>query len=234
MAKSAFTKSKGFEDWNPGVWAMLIQPKPVREGVEVKTHPAALEYCLRTGVIGLGWDIGQPGKDFETTDSYYDDAKKAHGQDKLASPETFERIKPGDLVWFASKTTESLEGAGKFTGIHLYLALVVGPWEYRHTPLGWFVDIVSVVPSLIKYVGEKSGSKISFASDLQLSEENAESVTGSINQLWNRYLIKPKTVKPVYKLGDEFASISKELWSILVKGANPGFCETPVLPPFSK
>ncbi len=62
--------------------------------------------------------------------------------------------------------------------------------------------------------------------------EDTQAVQSAIMRLWKGYLTKPKTVKPVHKLGDEFVSISKELWATVVKGINPGFRETPLLPDF--
>jgi len=224
-----YTESPGLKSWSPEVWAMLIEPKPwrrLKEGdISIETHPAALEYCLREGVIGLGWNIGEFGGHFERFDQYLERLGE-----EFESPKRLGDVKPGDLVWFAAKTTKPLEGPDKtrvarFEESRLYLALVVGPWEYRQTPLGWVVDIVAVAPALIKHAGlwEEDG----FQTDLELSEEDR----ALIHQLRDGYLTKPGTVSPIHKLGDAFASLSKRTWAQLVHGASPAFREVPPIPP---
>jgi len=229
MKHEEYTKSPGLDQWSPEVWAMLVQPRPWRKlkqgDIEIETHPAALEYCLREGVVGLGWNVGEFEKDFETFDEYLEAL-----DGKFRSPTTFGRVKPGDLVWLAAKTTKPLEGpdkthVAKFAQDFLYLALVVGPWEYRQTPLGWVVDIVAVAPSLIKYVGLIEGGEL--RARVELSEKDRELV----HQLWEGYLTKRGTVSPIYKLGHDFTDLSKRVWAQLVKGANPAFREVPPIPP---
>ena len=224
-----YTESPGFESWGPKVWAMLVEPKPWRRlkerGIETETHPAALEYCLREGVIGLGWNIGAFGKHFERFDEYL-----KHLGNNDESPKKLGNVKPGDLVWFAAKTTKSLEGSdntgvAQFTESHFYLALVVGPWEYRQTPLGWVVDSVAAAPALIKHVGRWVDGEV--RGRVELSKEDRE----LIHQLWSGYLTKPGTVSPIYKLGDTFNSLSKRVWAQLVRGTNPTFREVPPIPP---
>ncbi len=227
-----YTESPGLERWSPAVWALLIEPRPWRKlkegGIEIETHPAALEYCLREGVIGLGWNIGEFGKPFERFDEYLERLKSLH--EETYSPERLGEVKPGDLVWFAAKTTKPIEGPDKtrvaeFAESRLYLALVVGPWEYRQTPLGWAVDIVAVAPALIKYAGRWDKEK--FETDLELSQEDR----GLIHQLREHFLKKPPAVSPVHSLGDAFASLSKRAWAQLVHGASPAFREVPPIPP---
>ena len=230
MEHGGYTKSPGLESWSPEVWAMLVEPEPwrrLREGdITIQTHPAALEYCLREGVLGLGWNVGEFGRQFDSFSEYQESLKG----DDTQSPEALGGVKPGDLVWFAAKTTKFLEGPDKtkvarFTNSFLYLALVVGPWEYRQTPLGWVVDIVAVVPALIKYVGQIEDGEIK--ARIELSEKDR----ALIHRLWNGYLIRPGAVSPIHKPGPDFTDLSKRTWAQLVRGTSPAFREVPPIPP---
>jgi hypothetical protein len=101
-------------------------------------------YCLREGVLGLGWQVEPPSGAVLTWEIYERLAADAHGLGELSRVRYLhDNVKPMDLIW--SRDTD-----GKY-----YLAKVARPrhgsmdsglaWEYLDTPGGRDADIVNVV-----------------------------------------------------------------------------------------
>ncbi len=237
MKHATYTETPGFEAWKPQVWTVLTETKPSRDfGTEVggdryidmEMHPAAIEYCLKEGVVGLGWDIGEFEREFNSFEDYLKLVEQRLGENR--SPKIFGELQPGDLFWLAGKASKPLRFTGnrhrkvvQFTETRLYLALAVGPWEYRQTPLSWIVGIGAVAPALIRHVGNIVKGK--FETHLPLSDEER----GLVEQIWEGYLTKPGTIAPIRK--EAIVNLSKKIWAIVVNGSSPVFRDMPSPPP---
>ena len=101
-------------------------------------------YCLREGVLGVGWQVEPPSGTALTWEAYERLAADAHGLGELSRVRYLhDNIKPKDLIW-------SRDADGKY-----YLAKVDPPssvvtdsglaWEYYDTAAGRDADIVNVV-----------------------------------------------------------------------------------------
>ena len=54
MGRKCQDQLEGFKEWAPTVWRILMEQD------YVESHPAALEYALLYGVVGVGWRL-DPG-----------------------------------------------------------------------------------------------------------------------------------------------------------------------------
>lgn len=96
---------------------------------------ASFAYCLREGVLGLGWQVELPACGSEPGWELYERlAKEKFGRKGLHSARfLYENVREDDLIW----TRDTL---GTY-----YLARVLSPWEYLDTPKGRDADITNVV-----------------------------------------------------------------------------------------
>lgn len=76
----------------------------------------SFEYCLRHGVLGVGWRT-ETQRSTKVWDEYYAEASGIHDNLNVCSY-IHRRVRPGDLVW-----TRDTDG-------QYYLARVTSPWEY--------------------------------------------------------------------------------------------------------
>jgi len=108
-------------------------------------------YCLREGVLGVGWQVEPPAGTALAWEAYERLAADAYGLGELSRVRYLHaNIKPRDLIW-------SRDADGKY-----YLAKVCSPtndlggtglaWEYYDTPAGRDADIVNVVRCCIQPV----------------------------------------------------------------------------------
>ncbi len=108
-------------------------------------NPAAsFAYCLREGVLGVGWQVRPTDESSLTWERYLALAGQEHGADRLSRVRYLhDNVKPDDLIW-----TRDTNG-------RYYLAKVDKPrapsdpadlaWEYCDTADGRNADIVNVV-----------------------------------------------------------------------------------------
>jgi hypothetical protein len=110
-----------------------------------KADPAfSFAYCLREGVLGVGWQIEAPEGEVIRWEVYEGLALKEYGSAEALSRVRYlhDNVKWGDLLW-------TRDTAGKY-----YLGRASSPdgspnralaWEYFNTPDGRDADIVNVV-----------------------------------------------------------------------------------------
>src|SRR5947207_1117571 len=86
-------------------------------------HARSFAYCLREGVLGVGWQVNVPLGKVLTWEEYQTLAVKEHGSAAELSRVLYlhDRVQTGDLIW-------TRDTRGKY-----YLARVESPWEYFDT-----------------------------------------------------------------------------------------------------
>lgn len=106
----------------------------VRPSGGLADHTLSFGYCLKKGVLGIGWPIDPPSETAVTWELYEKLALEKYGSTGLSSVRLLhEQVRPNDLIW-------TRDTNGKY-----YLAQVQSPWEYFDTEDGRNADIVNVV-----------------------------------------------------------------------------------------
>jgi hypothetical protein len=107
----------------------------IRPGGGLQDPAASFAYCLREGVLGVGWQVPIAQGKTLTWQDYQNLAIEEHGSVSEISRVQFlhDQIEVGDLIW-------TRDTKGKY-----YLARVQSPWEYFDTPDGRNADIANVV-----------------------------------------------------------------------------------------
>ncbi|GIL06876.1 MAG: hypothetical protein BroJett031_33960 [Betaproteobacteria bacterium] len=85
------------------------------------------DYCLREGILGVGWRT-RSGRNTRDWTEYYEEASREH-ENLAVCKYIYEWVTPGDLVW-----TRAPSG-------HYYLARVLSGWEYWATEEAQRLDI---------------------------------------------------------------------------------------------
>jgi hypothetical protein len=88
---------------------------------------ATFDYCLREGILGVGWRTPS-NRNTTNWDEYYGEASQEHSNLQVCKY-IRKRVRPGDLVW-----TRDPSG-------HYYLARVTSGWEYWTTKESRQLDI---------------------------------------------------------------------------------------------
>ena len=90
-------------------------------------------YCLKEGVLGVGWRVGVP-QGTRLSWEQYEALALAEYKDVPVVRNLYKNVRQGDLLW-------TRDHEGKY-----YLARAKGGWEYRATTEGYDVDVVNVIP----------------------------------------------------------------------------------------
>ena len=99
----------------------------IRPGDGTANMRTTFDYCLRNGVLGVGWRT-ESGRNTKDWNEYLSEASPIH--DNLNIPKYMHRwVTPGNLVW-----TRDPDG-------RYYLVYVISPWEYWQAPEGRNQDI---------------------------------------------------------------------------------------------
>ena len=124
------------------LWRIHIRP----DGDPV----AAYSFCLREGVIGVGFQVEHDTASPLSIDDYLKLGADTFG-DKWSNGrsmvELLTKMKLGDLVW-----TRSPRGV-------YHLCKIIGPWEYRDQPEYREVDVVNIRPVDIVQIGSRPNSR---------------------------------------------------------------------------
>lgn len=112
------------------VFRLHIRPKG---GLEDPVRSFA--YCVRNGVLGMGWQADVPPGGALTWEEYLKLGSEAHGGVGKLSRVRFlhDQVRLDDLIW----TRDTM---GRY-----YLAQVQSPWEYLDSAEGRDVEIVNIV-----------------------------------------------------------------------------------------
>ena len=116
----------------------------------------------------------------------------------------------------------------------LYLAFVIGGWEYKVTPIAEVADIFSFVPVLIVEVAslQKQNTGVWTIDTLSKNKQlftDAEKET--LASVISGYFETPGTIQPI-KSYPELIEPSKRAWCELVRGEQAHFVKIPALPEF--
>lgn len=145
-----------------------------------KGDPAAsFAYCLREGVLGLGWQVRLPAGTAASWELYERQATEKFGHKDLSRVRFLHNhVRSNDLIW-----TRDTRGA-------YYLARVVSPWEYLDTPKGRDADITNVVRCRILPVPQADdvpGSVVSsFRARRTIQSMRNPSAVSYSRVLWNQ------------------------------------------------
>ncbi len=115
--------------------AMRVFRIHIRPSGGLGDKAASFAYCLRKGVLGLGWQVELPaGASAVEWELYERLATEKFGHKDLSRVRFLRNhVRQDDLVW-----TRDTDGA-------YYLARVLSPWEYLDTQEGRDADITNVV-----------------------------------------------------------------------------------------
>ena len=239
MGRKCQDQLEGFKEWAPTVWRILMEQD------YVESHPAALEYALLYGVVGVGWRLDPGHAVPECLEEYRKGHEATYKDASSPVPLALAKMKPGDLVWFMAKPKKKgnvlarvgerelkefnlLQGA--FTEYVLYIGLVVGFWEYQNTPLAQLSDMISVVPilHLRAFTLEKSEGKWKVKDWGGFSPEPGdEERVGQIAERFEQRGTISRLVNP-----EELTEFSKRVWYQLVYRRRAMFRPPSDLPPF--
>ena len=93
---------------------------------------ASFNYCLKQGLVGMGWPVEETGKSRLSWDEYIAAAKDKYGYRAVESPRYMNRnVKANDLIW-------TRDTNGKY-----YLGRITCPWEYLADEVSLRFDIVN-------------------------------------------------------------------------------------------
>jgi hypothetical protein len=101
-------------------------------------------YCLREGVLGVGWQVDLLPETALTWEAYERIAAETHGAGELSRVRYFhDKIKVKDLIW--SRDSDGMYYLAKVEAPSRRIADTGLAWEYYDTPAGRDADIVNVV-----------------------------------------------------------------------------------------
>lgn len=240
MGRRCHEQVEGFGNWRPTVWRIHLNPTDGEDPPQLVRHPVSVEYALLNGVVGAGWRLlpeDEVPEGPECFNDYREKAVKRYGEKPLG---TFElaKLKPGDLVWFLVKPHKKglikedeskLLLEGYFQDYVLYIALVVGFWEYQNTPLAQVTDMMAVVPvlHLRAFTMEKeSGERVADWGDFS-PEPGDEGLAAEIAQRCKQV----RTLQPIVS-PEELIAFSKRVWYQLSYRRRAHFRVPSDLPPF--
>ncbi|OQA56216.1 MAG: hypothetical protein BWY41_01546 [Candidatus Atribacteria bacterium ADurb.Bin276] len=178
------------------VYRLHIRPNAGRASVKT-----VFNYCLKHGVIGVGWRITDSITEI-SWEEYSSQAKK-----QFPNIDTVNylknRIKPGDLIWTRDEVGD------------YYLAKVKSGWKYFNTTEANEndIDIANVVEvDFIKIpTNEVPGKVIAcFRPTRTLQAINSDFVSGYSKYIWNEKSDKDKFENIQFKLNNIFDFIDSE------------------------
>ena len=138
----------------------------------------SFEYCLRHGVLGMGWGVpaAEPALNW---DEYHEAAEAQYGLADLANVlYLHDNVDENDLLW-------TRDTAGIY-----YLARVVSPWEYFANEEAIEADIVNIVRCEIHrlQVDEVPGKVVACFRPPKTIQAIADNTVAAYSRLlWNRY-----------------------------------------------
>lgn len=93
---------------------------------------ASFEYCLKHGLVGMGWSVAETGKSRLSWDEYIAAAEEKYGHRDVLNARYMKReVKVNDLIW-------TRDTVGRY-----YLGRVASPWEYLADEESLQADIVN-------------------------------------------------------------------------------------------
>jgi hypothetical protein len=176
------------------VFRLHIRPKG-----GLADHLFSFEYCLRNGVLGLGWPVETPPESDLTWEQYEKLATKKYGKKDLSRVRNLrEKVKLNDLIWTRDK-------GGKY-----YLAKVHSEWKYLDTEQGRKADITNVVGCRIKpvpHADDVPGKVVAhFRAPMSIQRVTEPTATSYSRWLWNQlteskeYPVEPEDSEDLFAL----------------------------------
>ena len=121
------SRGSAFESVVPTVYRIHIRP-----GGGANNQEMSFAYCLKHGVLGMGWSVEETGKSSLSWDEYIVAAERKYGYKDVQNIRYLHReVKENDLIW----TRDTM---GRY-----YLGRVISPWEYLANEESLQADIVN-------------------------------------------------------------------------------------------
>lgn len=199
---------------------MVVYRIHIRPKGGLKTPKVSFAYCLKEGVLGLGWQTETQNND-ASWEEYEAEAIEKYGNNNLSRVRYLKnKLKKNDLVW-----TRDTEG-------HYYLGKVRSEWEYYSNAEARDADIVNIVRcKLIKVpsVDDVPGKVVaSFRPSRTIQAIRDETTSDYSKYLWNKlsgvefYPLSNENCKNVFSfLGSEetedmvFIYLQEQGWIVI-------------------